>query len=137
MMQNSNKIYYSICWIIHTLAYKNNIMLDKYNKVDNSISDKALLELIGTYLKETRLRQNKTQMELAEAAGINRSTLVQIESGGGGGLLTFVQIMRALDQLSVFKNFEISEQISPLLLAKIQRNKRQRASGASKTLLPK
>lgn len=112
-------------------------MIEITNKYNNSISDKALLELIGTYLKETRLRQNKTQQELAEAAGINRSTLVQIESGGGGGLLTFVQIMRALDQLSVFKNLEISEQISPLLLAKMQRNKRQRASSANKTSLPK
>ncbi|MEI8073853.1 MAG: helix-turn-helix transcriptional regulator [Bacteroidota bacterium] len=112
-------------------------MIEITNKYNNSISDKALLELIGVYLKETRLRQNKTQQELAEAAGINRSTLVQIESGGGGGLLTFVQIMRALDQLSVFKNFEVSEQISPLLLAKMQRNKRQRASSANKTSLPK
>jgi transcriptional regulator with XRE-family HTH domain len=112
-------------------------MMEITNKIDNSISDKALLELIGVYLKETRLRQNKTQQELAEAAGINRSTLVQLESGGGGGLLTFVQIMRALEQLAVFKNFEISEQISPLLLAKMQRNKRQRASSASKTSLPK
>lgn len=112
-------------------------MIEITNIYNNSISDKAVLELIGTYLKETRLRQNKTQQELAEAAGINRSTLVQIESGGGGGLLTFVQIMRALDQLAVFKNFEISEQISPLLLAKLQRNKRQRASSASKTSLSK
>ena len=112
-------------------------MVEKYSIFDNSISDKALLELIGSYLKETRLRQNKTQQELAEAAGINRSTLVQMESGGGGGLLTFVQIMRALDQLSVFKNFEIEDQISPLLLAKMQRNKRQRASSTSKNSLPK
>jgi transcriptional regulator with XRE-family HTH domain len=112
-------------------------MMENYNKIENSWSDKALLELIGVYLKQIRLRQNKTQQELAIAAGINRSTLVQIESGGGGGLLTFVQIMRALDQLAIFKNFEISEQVSPLLLAKMQRNKRQRASSTSKTSLPK
>ena len=137
MMQKNNKLYYLNCWKMHTLAYKINIMSEKYSKFDNAISDKALLELIGAYLKETRLRQNKTQQELAKAAGINRSTLVQIESGGGGGLLTFVQIMRALDQLAVFKNFEIADQISPLLLAKMQRNKRQRASSASKSSLPK
>lgn len=99
------------------------------------LSDKAIIASIGAYIKECRLDQNKTQQELAESAGINRSTLVQIESGGGGGLLTFVQILRALDQLQVFKNFEHTEQISPLLLAKIQRNKRQRASSSNKTEL--
>ena len=98
----------------------------------NAKSDKVILEQMGNWLKETRLRLNKTQQDLAEAAGINRSTLIQMESGGGGGLLTFVQIVRALDELSVFKNFEIAESISPLLLAKIQRRKRQRASGNQK-----
>jgi len=97
--------------------------MDKNNINLNQSSDKAIIALLGNYIKETRLRQNKTQQELAESAGINRSTLVQIESGGGGGLITFVQILRALDQLQVFKNFEITEQISPLLLAKIQKIK--------------
>jgi transcriptional regulator with XRE-family HTH domain len=108
-------------------------MMDITNISMNANSDKAILEAIGAWLKETRLRENKTQQELADAAGINRSTLIQMESGGGGGLLTFVQIMRALDQLHLFKNFEISDQISPLLLAKLQRKKRQRASSTHKT----
>jgi transcriptional regulator with XRE-family HTH domain len=108
-------------------------MMDNYNININSNSDKAILEVMGGWLKETRLRQNKTQQELADAAGINRSTLIQMESGAGGGLLTFVQIMRALDQLHVFKNFKISEPISPLLLAKMQRKKRQRATRNTKT----
>jgi transcriptional regulator with XRE-family HTH domain len=108
-------------------------MMDITTTNMNANSDKAILEAIGGWLKETRLRQNKTQQELADAVGINRSTLIQMESGGGGGLLTFVQIMRALDQLHLFKNFEISDQISPLLLAKLQRKKRQRASSTHKT----
>jgi transcriptional regulator with XRE-family HTH domain len=96
----------------------------------NANSDKAILATMGGWIKETRLRQNKTQQELADAAGINRSTLIQMESGAGGGLLTFVQILRALDQLYIFKNFEITEQISPLLLAKMQRKKRKRATSS-------
>lgn len=108
-------------------------MMDK-NSIDyTQLSDKAIIASIGSFIKESRLGQNKTQQELAEMAGINRSTLVQIESGGGGGLLTFVQILRALDQLHVFQDFERTEQISPLLLAKIQRKKRQRASSSNKT----
>jgi transcriptional regulator with XRE-family HTH domain len=96
----------------------------------NANSDKAILATMGGWIKETRLRQNKTQQELADAAGINRSTLIQMESGAGGGLLTFVQILRALDQMYIFKNFEITEQISPLLLAKMQRKKRKRATSS-------
>ncbi|MEI7627156.1 MAG: helix-turn-helix domain-containing protein [Bacteroidota bacterium] len=109
-------------------------MMEIYNINMNANSDKAILGAMGAWLKETRLRQNKTQQELADAAGINRSTLIQMESGGGGGLLTFVQIMRALDQLHVFKNFELSDQISPLLLAKMQRKKRQRATSSHKKI---
>ncbi len=108
-------------------------MMDIYNKNYNANSDKAILDLIGGWLKETRLRKNKTQQELADASGINRSTLIQMESGGGGGLITFIQIMRTLDQLHHFKIFEISDQISPLLLAKMQRKKRQRATSSNKT----
>jgi transcriptional regulator with XRE-family HTH domain len=104
--------------------------MEIYNININANSDKAILASMGGWIKETRLRQNKTQQELAEAAGINRSTLIQMESGAGGGLLTFVQILRALDQLYIFKNFEITEQISPLLLAKMQRKKRKRATSS-------
>jgi transcriptional regulator with XRE-family HTH domain len=104
--------------------------MEIYNININANSDKAILASMGGWIKETRLRQNKTQQELAEAAGINRSTLIQMESGAGGGLLTFVQILRALDQMYIFKNFEITEQISPLLLAKMQRKKRKRATSS-------
>jgi transcriptional regulator with XRE-family HTH domain len=102
--------------------------MDLSNININANSDKALLAILGSYLKETRLQQNKTQLEISNAAGINRSTIVQIEKGKGGGLLTFIQILRALDQLYILKNFELSDQISPLLLAKLQRAKRKRAS---------
>lgn len=102
--------------------------MDLSNKDINSKSDKTFLTLLGAYIKETRLQKNKTQLEISIAAGINRSTIVQIEKGKGGGLLTFIQILRALDQLYILKNFEIADQISPLLLAKLQRSKRKRAS---------
>jgi transcriptional regulator with XRE-family HTH domain len=93
-----------------------------------AMSDPAILQIIGTYVQQTRLQQNKTQQQLATAAGLNRSTLVQVEKGGGGTLLTFIQIVRALEQLHVFQNFEIRQQFSPLQLAKLEQKKRQRAS---------
>ena len=90
-------------------------------------SDQGLLNIIGQFVHETRLQQNKTQQQVADAAGINRSTIGQIEKGNGGTLLTLLQILRVLDQLPVLSAFEIEHKISPLQIAKLEQQKRQRA----------
>ncbi len=92
-----------------------------------AMSDNSLLELLGNFIKATRLRQNKTQLQVAEAAGIARSTLVKIENGGGGNLISFTQVMRTLEQLHFLKNFQVQNEISSLQLAKLEQSKRQRA----------
>ena len=86
----------------------------------HAMSDGAILDVIGGFIQQTRLEQNKTQAEVAEAAGINRSTLVQVEKGEGGTLQTFIRVLRALEQLHLFQHFEARQQISPLALAKIE-----------------
>ena len=93
-----------------------------------AMSDKALLAILGEFLKENRLQQNKTQLQVAEASGIARSTLVQLENGGRGSLLSFIAVMRTLEQLHLLSNFQVKRQISPLELAKLEQAKRQRAS---------
>jgi transcriptional regulator with XRE-family HTH domain len=104
-------------------------MMEKGINYWHAMSDPALLEMLGVFIRETRLQQNKTQQEVASAAGVNRSTVVQIENGGGGTLLSFVQILRGLGQLTLFENFEVKQpQISPLEVAKLAQNKRLRAS---------
>ncbi|WP_100611397.1 helix-turn-helix domain-containing protein [Confluentibacter lentus] len=92
-----------------------------------SMSDKAIIAVIGNYIKQQRLNQNKTQTKIAEIAGINRWTLSQIENGEPISLISLVQILRALDLLNVFEVFKIQTQISPLELAKLEKQKRQRA----------
>lgn len=104
----------------------------------HAMSDPAVLELLGKFIKQTRLQQNKTQQQVATAAGINRSTMVQIENGGGGTMLSFLQILRALEQLELLQHFEIKQQqLSPLQLAKLEQNKRQRASATKATQVKK
>ena len=71
-------------------------------------------------LQATRISQNKTQQQTAEAAGINRSTLVQIENGRGGTMLSFIQVLRVLQQLHIFNSFEVAQQASPILLARME-----------------
>jgi transcriptional regulator with XRE-family HTH domain len=102
--------------------------MENQDRIWDAMTNSALLTVIGRFIKEIRIDQNKTQQQVAEAAGLNRSTLVQIERGAGGTVLSIIQIMRAIDQLQIFNIFQISAQISPIELAKIQQGKRQRAS---------
>lgn len=105
--------------------------MEKDNILYYAMTDAALLEKLGGYLKETRLQRNKTQQEVADAAGINRSTVIQMENGGGGTLISLIQVLRALEQLHLFSNFEVHRQLSPLQLAKLEQKKRQRAGSKS------
>ncbi|NLD37788.1 MAG: helix-turn-helix transcriptional regulator [Desulfatiglans sp.] len=92
-----------------------------------AMSDRAIISAIGNYIKERRLSINKTQAQIAEKAGINRSTLVKIESGESITLISLIQILRALDSLHILQTFKIEKIISPIELAKIEGRKRQRA----------
>ncbi|MFD2532528.1 helix-turn-helix domain-containing protein [Gracilimonas halophila] len=92
-----------------------------------SMSDKALIEQIGAYIKHHRLQQNKTQEEVAGEAGISRSTLSLLERGETVTLTTLIQVLRVLDQLHVMDSFKINETVSPLTLAKLEKEKRKRA----------
>lgn len=94
-----------------------------------AMSDKALAERIGVFVKYHRLEQNKTQDHLAAAAGISRSTLSLLERGETVTLATLIQVLRVLDQLQFMNVFLVEENISPLALAKLEKEKRKRASG--------
>jgi transcriptional regulator with XRE-family HTH domain len=91
------------------------------------MSDTAIVRKIGEFIKQQRLKINKTQAQLATEAGINRWTLGQIENGEAITLISLIQIMRALDILYLFEGFSIKQEISPLELAKQDQQKRQRA----------
>ena len=107
-------------------------MTDKSFKKWTSMSDKALTEYIGVFVRHHRMEQNKTQDELASAAGISRSTLSLLERGETVTIATLIQVLRVLDQLHIFNIFEVKETLSPLALAKLQKEKRQRARSKSK-----
>ncbi len=107
-------------------------MIDKSFREWASMSDKALVEYIGTFIRHKRMEQNKTQDELATSAGISRSTLSLLERGETVTVPTLIQVLRVLDQLQVLSEFEVKESVSPLALAKLQKEKRKRARGSSK-----
>ena len=94
----------------------------------NAMSDNAIVETISAFIKHHRLEQNKTQSQLADEAGINRSTMVEFEKGQRANMITFIQLLRALNLLHVLKQFEIQQQLSPIQLAELEQSKRKRAS---------
>lgn len=100
------------------------------------MSDKALMKHIGDFVKHHRMEQNKTQDTLAAEAGISRSTLSLLERGKSVTLPTLIQVLRILDQLQVMDAFRIEKQISPILLARMEQEKRHRVREKKKDNQP-
>jgi transcriptional regulator with XRE-family HTH domain len=90
------------------------------------MSDKALTQYIGRFIKHQRMEQHKTQEELALAAGISRSTLSLLERGETVTLATFIQVLRVLDVLYLLDAFSVQETISPMMLAEKEQAKYKR-----------
>lgn len=103
-------------------------------------SDQHYLVLIGEFIRSNRIQQGKTQEELSVAAGVNRSTLIQIEKGNPVNLLSLIQILRALKKLDVLNQMELRPQISPLKLAALEEKQTlrvRRKNNKKSTDLPK
>lgn len=96
-----------------------------------SMSESAIIREMAAFIKQVRLKKNITQSQLSEKAGISRSTLSDFEHGNPVSLTTFIQLLRALDQLSLLESFTARTGISPLQLAKLEAKKRKRASPAN------
>ena len=106
--------------------------MDKTNININAASDDAIVNAIGAFIKHHRLEQNKTQSQLAEEAGINRSTLAEFEKGKRANIITFIQLLRVLNLLQVMEQFKVTQQISPIQLAEMEQSKRKRANKAKR-----
>ncbi len=99
-----------------------------YNSNWSSMSDQALSIAIGRYIREHRLSKNISQQAVAKDAGISRSTLSLLEKGEPISLATLLRVLRVLDLLHVLDAFQTSSQPSPIAQAKMDREKRKRAS---------
>ncbi len=95
------------------------------------MSDRAILREIGLRIRRRRLDKNLTQQELADRAGLSRKTVSDLEREAGVGLLTLVQVLRALGELDELDGFLPDQGPSPLQLAKLKGRVRQRASRRS------
>ena len=101
-----------------------------------ALSDLAILRELGSSLRQVRLNRNQSQQAVADAAGIDRATLSQIEHGRPTSLLTFVQLLRTLEQLDLLEAFMTKAEISPLAMARLAKKQRRNASPSSPTPPP-
>lgn len=98
-----------------------------------SMTDKALFETIGDFIKQHRLNQNKSQSKISVDAGISRSTLSLLERGEKISLGSLIKVLRVLDLLYIMDVFKVDKEISPIEYAKLQKNKRKRARNKNET----
>lgn len=101
-----------------------------------ALSDLAILRELGNSLRQVRLNRNQSQQAVADAAGIDRATLSLIEHGRPTSLLTFVQLLRTLEQLDLLEAFVTKAEISPLAMARLAKKQRRNASPSSPTPPP-
>lgn len=67
------------------------------------LSISALIVEVGLRLRAARLEANLSQEELAKAAGVSRSTIKRLESGGDSvslaNLLAILQVLNRIEQV--------------------------------------
>lgn len=103
-----------------------------------TMSDSAILKELAVFIKQVRLKKNYKQNALAEKAGIHRVTLSEFENGERSiSLLTFIELLRALNELELLEAFKTQTTISPLEMIKLEAKKRQRASSPRKKVANK
>ncbi len=93
-----------------------------------SATDQAVLQDLGRRIRQRRLDRNLSQQDIAERTGLDRTTIGALEREGRATLMTFVQVLRALDALEELDGFLPELGPSPLELARRRGRVRQRAS---------
>jgi transcriptional regulator with XRE-family HTH domain len=91
-------------------------------RIQDLLSDAAVLAELGRRLERHRVQRDRTQAELAEQAGIGRATLQRIERGESVQLLSLVKLLRTLDLLEALDS-AVPETIE-LPIARLDRERR-------------
>ena len=106
----------------------------------NGLKDTQVVEQLGAELRRMRLERNQSQAEVAQRAGLDRTTVVKLEAGRAATLLTVVQVLRAMDRLELLDAFHAEPQPTPYMLveaqAKYLKKQRKRASRKQPDVTP-
>lgn len=77
------------------------------------LADSEICRRIGKKIRYMRLRQNITQMSLAEQSQISVSSVKKIENGEIGSFDSLMRVLRILGELDIFSPLLKEEEMSP------------------------
>lgn len=100
-------------------------------KLNESLTDQAILTEMGVRLARLRIDRGLTQAQLAEAAGVGKRTVERMEAGHSVQLDTLVRLSRVLDLMEGLDRLLPEPGPGPMALLrnKDRRKERQRAAG--------
>ncbi len=93
----------------------------------DTMTPAAITEELGSRLRQARLNADLTQAEVASRVGLSRRTVLNAEKGRVQ-LESFVAILASMDMVNQLDVFLPVQEISPIQLARLQGQSRQRAS---------
>jgi transcriptional regulator with XRE-family HTH domain len=91
-----------------------------YNKNWYAMTDAVIIKTLCQSIKQMRLNKNLSQEDLSARAGISRITISRMETGQAINMLTFVQVLRALESLELLNHLNIEPEISPMMVMEMQ-----------------
>ena len=97
-------------------------------KIDNNLTDSAVMLELGKRIQEQRFSLKLTQAELAEKSGVSKRTIERIESGESTQLSSFIRILRGIEVLKQFNTVLPEVEISPMNMLKLKGRARQRVA---------
>ncbi|OQX09984.1 MAG: transcriptional regulator [Desulfobulbaceae bacterium A2] len=102
-------------------------------KIEEVLTDMAILAELGGRLAQRRLELQLTQEMLAEQAGVSKRTIERIEAGATAQISTLIRLLRVLDLLDRLEILVPEAGPRPMDLLKLKGKARQRATGKRKS----
>jgi putative transcriptional regulator len=97
-------------------------------KINSNKSDDVVLAEVGQRLTQARLAHNWSQKELANEAGVSKSTIERLEAGQSVKSSSLIRLLRALDLLDSLDSLVPEALPSPVERLQLQGRRRRRAS---------
>jgi transcriptional regulator with XRE-family HTH domain len=97
-------------------------------KIENQMSDEAVLIELGQRLARRRIDLGLTQAQAAEEAGVGKRTIERVEAGSDTQVATLIRLMRVLDLTDELDRLVPEPGPRPMDLLKLKGKERKRAS---------
>ncbi len=96
--------------------------------ISTTLTDDAILAVLGERLSRRRIDRGLTQARLAEEAGVSKRTVERIEAGASTQLSSFIRLLRALDLIHRIDALVPEAGPSPMEFLKLRGKQRERVS---------